>query len=242
MGKRSLVARRRRRRFKRCQARKKKKEAQALATVCLLNVEKTAGIFESHSLTHNHPTVTRSPVTDISSWEAASPYQTVATDDYPERPPSPKQFTSDSTDISSWEADSPSNVEDVDELNIDHVDKALKGELPMVVVDEQCAIEVHLLSDLPSGSEVLKLSTEDYFRRVLDKEKQGKLAIKCLRNEVESLKTQLVTQKQLLYKEKEEAVSTVRKFWRDTLLECGSRGGKMVNAALQNSVPQVSQT
>lgn len=157
MGKRSLVAQRRRRRFKRCQARKKKKEAQALATVCLLNVEKTAGIFESHSLIHNHPTVTRSPVTDISSWEAASPYQ---------RPPSPKQFTSDSTDISSWEADSPSNVEDVDELNIDHVDKALKGELPMVVVDEQRAIEVHLLSDLPSGSEVLKLSTEDYFRRV----------------------------------------------------------------------------
>ena len=186
MGRRLQAAQRHRRRFKGRQAHKKKKEAQALTTMCLLNVERTVG---SYLLTDNQPTVLRSPVTDISLWEATSPYQTVATNDCAAAHlPSPRQCTSDSTDISSWDADSTSNVEDVDELNIDHVDKALKGELPMVVVDEQRATEVHLLSDLPSGSEVLKLSTEEYFRRVHDKEKQGKLAIKCLRNEVESLK------------------------------------------------------
>ena len=50
---------------------------------------------------------------------------------------------------------------------------------------------------------------------MLKEEKQGKLAIKCLRNKVEKLKEQMVTREQLLLKEKEEAVSTVRKFWRD---------------------------
>ena len=68
---------------------------------------------------------------------------------------------------------------------------------------------------------------------MIEKEKQRKLAIKCLCNKVEALEEQMVARELLLQKEKEEAVSTVRTFWRNTVLECGSRGGEMVKAALQ---------
>ena len=177
------------------------------------------------------------------SWEADSPYPFVA-GDYATC--SPHQCPSAaSTDMSSWEADSPSNV-DVEDIITDgplsesiadqaHIKKAVDGEVPMVVVDEERAIEVHLLSDQHRGSEVLRLSTKEYFRRVIKKEEQRKLAIKCLRNKVEALEKQMVARESLLQKEKEEAISTVRTFWRDTVLECGSRGGRMVKAALQKN-------
>ena len=48
--------------------------------------------------------------------------------------------------------------------------KAATGEPPMVIVDEQRAIEVHLLSDLTSGSEVLKLSAEEEYSRKRNRE------------------------------------------------------------------------
>ena len=263
MGKRSIVAHRQRRSFKRRRARKKKR---ALAIV--LNGERAVSprtdllarqLLTSHSPSHDHaavcdnaalcicpPAAEQCTSTYISPSEADSQRHVIG--DYTAC--SPKQCTSDSgTDISAWEADSPSNVEDMDEPlsrsiadHADHIEKAVEGELPMVVVDEQRAIEVHLLSDLPRGSEVLRLSTEEYFKRVLKKEKQGKIAIKCLRNKVEKLKEQMVTREQLLLKEKEEAVSTVRKFWRDAVLEGGSRGGRMVQAALQKNRPQASST
>lgn len=65
---------------------------------------------------------------------------------------------------------------------------------------------------------MLRLSTEEYFRRLLAKEKQGQLAIKCLRNGVEELKSKLITQRELLHREKEEAVNVIREFWRDNVL------------------------
>jgi len=54
-----------------------------------------------------------------------------------------------------------------------------------------------------------------------------------LRNKVENLQKELVAKEHLLRREKEEAISTVRTFWRDQVLECGTRGGKMLKAALQ---------
>ena len=70
------------------------------------------------------------------------------------------------------------------------------------------------------------------------KETNGKLAIRCLRNQVEELKKKLATQEQQLQKEKRETIATVRDFWRDNVLEGGSRGGgggKMVKAALNKN-------
>ena len=42
---------------------------------------------------------------------------------------------------------------------------------------------------------------------------------------MEDLNKQLTAQKQLLSKEKKEAVSAVREFWRDNVIEGGSWGG-----------------
>ena len=42
----------------------------------------------------------------------------------------------------------------------------------------------------------------------------------------------LITKEHSLMKEKEEAISSIRSFWRDHLIEGSSRGGKMVKAAL----------
>ena len=57
------------------------------------------------------------------------------------------------------------------------------------------------------------------------KETNGKLAIRCLRNQVEELKKKLATQEQQLQKEKRETIAAVREFLRDYVLEGGSRGG-----------------
>ena len=103
----------------------------------------------------------------------------------------------------------------------------------MIVVDETRSVEVHLQIWNVRGSQVIKISTEEYFRRMFEKEMKRKLAIKCLRNKVETLKKELVTKEHSLRKEKEEAVSGVRSFRRDSLMEGCSRGGKMVKAALQ---------
>ena len=182
MGKRSIVAHRQRS-FKRRRERKKKRAERALAIVP--NGERAVlprtgllarQLLTSHSPCHDHaavcdnaalcicpPAAEQCTSTYISPWEADSQRHVIG--DYTVC--SPKQCTSDSgTDISAWEADSPSNVEDMDEPlsrsiadYVDHIEKAVEGELPMVVVDEQRAIEVHLLSDLPRGSEVLRMNT-----------------------------------------------------------------------------------
>ena len=52
------------------------------------------------------------------------------------------------------------------------IKEATEEELPVVVVDEQRAIEVHLKSGLTRGSQVLKLSTEEFFQRVVEKEEK----------------------------------------------------------------------
>ena len=43
---------------------------------------------------------------------------------------------------------------------------------------------------------------------------------------MEDLNKQLTAQKQLLSKEKKEAVSAVRELWRDNVIEGGSWGGE----------------
>ena len=112
--------------------------------------------------------------------------------------------------------------------------KATEEEFPMIVEDRSRSIQVHLSPDLDyfQGSDVLKLSTKEYFRRIQQRESQKNLAIKCLRE----LNKELVSKEHTLRKEKEEAVSRVRSFWRDNLLEGRSHGGRMVRAALQRSV------
>ena len=149
------------------------------------------------------------------------------------------------TDIDAWSASSPPKSASEGDLTSEHdsesstslalhVAQATEVELPMIVVDEHRGLEVHLSADMErhAGARILKLSTEEYFIRMLEKEKKTKIALKCLRNKVETLKKKLITKEHSLMKEKEEAISSIRSFWRDHLIEGSSRGGKKVKAAL----------
>ena len=111
-------------------------------------------------------------------------------------------------------------------------------ELPVVVYDTKRKLEVHVSDPEAAnlrGSEVLKLSMKEYIERLNEKEKKSKVAIKCLRNHVESLQKEVNDVAQSSQIEKDKAVREVRKFWRDSILEGGSRGGRMVKSALQKN-------
>ena len=59
------------------------------------------------------------------------------------------------------------------------------------------------------------------------------MTILCLRETVEELKKRLIIQEQDAKKDIAEAVSSIRKFWRNAVLEGGTYGGRMLRAALQ---------
>ena len=220
MGKRSTAARNQRRRIKRRFARQKAK------VHC---IKDTRGNFTQPET---------QPSSAQSTEEIETPYS-----DFSASP------NSTESDIDRWSASSPpSSNEDDTDMGIEPakegtsiascVWKATEEEFPMIVEDRSRSIQVHLSPDLDyfRGSDVLKLSTKEYFRRIQQRESQKNLAIKCLRNKVEELNKELVSKEHTLRKEKEEAVSRVRSFWRDNLLEGRSHGGRMVRAALQRSV------
>ena len=134
-----------------------------------------------------------------------------------EQPPSfdfSPSSTSTDTDIERWSASSPpsSDTDDTDRKVerpeegasslAPYVWKATEEEFPMIVEDQKHSIEVHLSPDLDNfrGSEVLKLSTEEYFRRLQERERWKNLAIKCLRNKVEELKEELVSKEHIMQK------------------------------------------
>ena len=79
---------------------------------------------------------------------------------------------------------------------------------------------------------MLKVSTEEYFKQVHERETKSKLVIRTLRDRVEVLERDAVEKERLFQIEKEEAVGRVRMFWRNKLIEGESRGGKMVHTAV----------
>ena len=228
MGKRSQEANRRRRSFKRHSLRQKKKKLKSF-----LPTQPSDEFTEARK---ESPT----PCAAICSSHSSANLEQSASDISDANTPSSlSHYTFDDSDISAWEPDSPSNVEDIAEFIPGHdcIQKAVEIESKnIVVVDDPRSIEVRLLSaNDHRGSGVLRLSSEEYFRRMQVKETNGKLAIRCLRNQVEELKKKLATQEQQLQKEKRETIAAVREFWRDNVLEGGSRGGKMVKAALNKN-------
>lgn len=210
MGKRSAAARNRRRRIKRRFARQKAK---------VLPIKDTRGILTQPE---TQPSSARS--TEINSSDFSIP--------------APSSTESD-TDIDRWSASSPPSSDKEDTaMGIEDGASCVWNEpFPIIVEDQRRSIQVHLIphSETFRGLEVLKLSTKEYFRRIQQRESRKDLAIKCLRNKVEELNKELVSKEHTMREEKEEAVSRVRSFWRDNILEGCSRSGRMVRAALQRS-------
>ena len=105
-----------------------------------------------------------------------------------------------------------------------------ENEMPIVVVDK---LEVHISDPeyerLP-GAEIVKVSTEEYFRKIDDHKRKSQITIRCLRDKVERLEKELSITENNFKIEKEEAVIRVRNFWRNRI-EGDTHGGKMVQAA-----------
>ena len=224
MGKRSAAASRERRIVKRHQVRLKKRAEWARKRNLCLGKTPVSALQRlpgpSHLPSHIHEAVC-----ECSEHFSSAVRSVKDNGGFTTSPPERVDVDSALSWSSSVDEESPPSI-------CNRIKEATEEELPVVVVDEQRAIEVHLKSGLTRGSQVLKLSTEEFFQRVVEKEEK-KLAIKCLRNKVENLQKELVAKEHLLRREKEEAISTVRTFWRDQVLECGTHGGKMLKAALQ---------
>ena len=87
------------------------------------------------------------------------------------------------------------------------------------------------------GAEVLRLSTDEYFRRFHDQETRKNVALKAqiesMKSKVERLQNEMVVQRNLSKLEKNRTVAEVTKFWRNTIMMGESYSGKMVKAALK---------
>ena len=85
--------------------------------------------------------------------------------------------------------------------------------MPIVVVDKKRKREVHISDPeyerLP-GAEIVKLSTEEYFRKIDDHKRKSHITIRCLRDKVERLEKELSITENSFKIKKEEAVSRVR--------------------------------
>lgn len=229
MGKWTAAARNQRRRIKRRFARQKAKLMQPCSTrgstqSCVLERLPSDAVLpsedpetqqpeppSSHSSVCSH----NSPDWDIDQWSASSP------------PSSPDDDVDRDMDLGN-EAVGRASLASC-------VWKATEEEFPMIGESGRHCIQVHLSPNF-GGSEVLRLSTEEYFRRIQERERQKILTIKCLQNKVEELNKDLVSKEHTLRKEEEEAVCRVCSFRRDNILEGCSHGGRMVRAALQPSM------
>ena len=92
------------------------------------------------------------------------------------------------------------------------------------------------------GAEVLRLSTDEYFKRFHKQETKKNTALRveleCMRGKIETLRKEILVKDKLSKIEKNRAVEEVTKFWRNSTLEGETYGGKMVHAALRNQIFQ----
>ena len=106
-------------------------------------------------------------------------------------------------------------------------------EMPLVIVDRKRRLEVRIYDpeyEAHPGTGVLRLSTEEYFRRINDERRKSQMAVKCLRNKIEALQRDLAVKEITSKMEREEAVREVREFWRN-IKEGNTRSGRMVKEA-----------
>ena len=107
---------------------------------------------------------------------------------------------------------------------------------PSVVVDEDRHIEVFIGGDTQDYRGMLRVSTEEYFARVNNRERKAMSLCRTLRNRIESLEKEIEASKQKVvsvHKEKKRAVGAMREFWRNKILEEQSYGGRMMLAAIR---------
>ena len=107
---------------------------------------------------------------------------------------------------------------------------------PSLVLDQDRYIEVFVGGDSQDHRGLLRVSTEEYFARMHRREAKAMALCRTLRNRIESLEKDIEAGRQKMvtvHKEKNQAVSAMRDFWRNKIFEQQSYGGRMVLAALR---------
>ena len=107
---------------------------------------------------------------------------------------------------------------------------------PTIVTDKDRHIEVLVAGERQDTSGIVRVSTEEYFSQLHKRELKSSSLCKSLRDQVETLEEKVWEMKQEMTKVRRETsmeVGRVRNFWRNKILEEGSRGGAVLMAALR---------
>ena len=257
MGKRSRLSENKRRSYQK-QKKRQKMEAQLSKTshsdpdsagtgndarTCLgPSTSATAySTFESET-THYHVDLCSDHAIDEGSPFAS--HASVADPESPESPRSLRDLSWTTTD-ESGDDDPPNTVQDsfaqdsspcATGSSSTIMGQSERDAMPVIVVDKKRKLEVHITDPeyqcLP-GSEVLKLSTQEYLRRLYERETKSGVAMKCMRDRIETLEKKLLLKEKSSKIEKTKAVAEVTKFWRNCIVEGNTHGGKMVKKALK---------
>ena len=107
---------------------------------------------------------------------------------------------------------------------------------PTIITDEDRHIEVLVAGERQDTSGIIRVSMEEYFSRLHKREMKSLSVCKSLRDQVETLEEEVKEMRQEMIEVQREnsmAVGRVRNFWRNKILEEGSRGGAVLMAALR---------
>jgi len=107
---------------------------------------------------------------------------------------------------------------------------------PTIITDEDRHIEVLVAGERQDTRGIIRVSMEEYFSRLHKREMKSLSVCKSLRDQVETLEEEVKEMRQEMIEVQREnsmAVGRVRNFWRNKILEEGSRGGAVLMAALR---------
>ena len=119
--------------------------------------------------------------------------------------------------------------------NVDEVE-SYRDNHPTIITDKERHIEVLVAGERRDTSGIIRVSTKEYLSRLQKREMKSSFLCKSLRDQVEALEIKIIEMKEEMIKHQKErniAVGRVREFWRNKILEEGSRGGAILMAALR---------
>jgi len=119
--------------------------------------------------------------------------------------------------------------------NVDEVE-SYRDNHPTIITDKERHIEVLVAGERQDTSGIIRVSTKEYLSRLHKREMKSSFLCKSLRDQVEALEIKIIEMKEEMIKHQKErniAVGRVREFWRNKILEEGSRGGAILMAALR---------
>lgn len=109
---------------------------------------------------------------------------------------------------------------------------------PAFVTDEKRAVVVQVTDSSRRGSSgLIRVSTEEYFKRIHKREEKAIELCKHMRDRIEELEKALLDSKtriMKMHRQNQRKIEKVRYFWRNKIYEGSSYGGRMLMAAVKD--------